>query len=532
MNFINKILLRKKIKRKFSDLFKNALLNKKKDKIILLEFHNSTFTHIGSSYVCDILSKKHNARIEAFPAYQLAQSNLKQTISQKLLWYFGNLLSLKTFGIYKSFGVAKIFWPKFKDDIYKKSLREFKNYNNKIRKKEDVENYKIEGILVGDLIYDSFLKKKLYPTIEIESEEFKNFFFESIMLFFFWKHYFKNNKVSAVILFHSVYLSALPSRISISKKIPTYIVNIEKLYCLDDKRKFIGLEYLDYKKRFNMFSKSNKNNKLIEAESSLLRRFNGKLSSDLIYTLKSAFGKKTNKRVLKRSNRLKILIAPHSFCDSPHFFGNAFFPDNFEWLKNLGKISNKTNYDWYIKCHPDFTSYFDNTPEIVKDFVKKYPKIKMLEASTSHNQLINEGIDYVLTVYGTISGEYPYFGINAINASSKHTQAKYTFTITPKNRKYYIKLIKNLKRRKKLNKRREILEHYYMKYKFYNNGWFFNDLNEVKKSVNGYHNLVKLELYKYWIENFDLKNHFIKYKNLEKFFKSKSYVFINNQNNS
>ena len=112
MNFINKILLRKKIKRKFSDLFKNALINKKKDKIILLEFHNSTFTHIGSSYVCDILSKKYDARLEAFPAYQLAQSNLKQTISQKLLWYFGNLLSLKTFGIYKSFGVAKIFWPK------------------------------------------------------------------------------------------------------------------------------------------------------------------------------------------------------------------------------------------------------------------------------------------------------------------------------------------------------------------------------------------------------------------------------------
>lgn len=527
MNFVKEIFLRKKIKKKFSQLFKNASSNKKKEKIILLEFGNWTFNHLGSSYVCDILSKKYNARLEAFPGYLYFDTSLKLSIYKKFLWYFGNLLSIKTFGIYKSFGVSKIFWPKINYKIHLKAHKEFKNYSNKVRTKEDLENYKINGVLIGDLIYDSFLKKTLYPTIEIKSEEFKKFFFMSLKLFFYWNYYFDKNKVSAVVLFHSVYLSALPSRISILKKIPTYIVNIEKLYSLDKKRKFSALEYLDYKKKFKKFSKLSKNQKLVEAKNNLLSRFNGKLSSDLIYTHKSAFGKKTKKKILKTSNKLKILIAPHSFCDSPHFNGNTFFPDNFEWLENLGEISNKTNYDWYIKCHPDYTSYFDNTIELVKEYVERYPKIKYLNASSSHHQLISEGIDYVLTIYGTIAGEYPYFGINAINASTKHTQAKYSFTITPKNRKNYINLIQNLKKPKKFNKKKEILEHHYMKYNYFNNGWFFNDLNKVKNSVNGYHNLVKLELYDYWMRNFDSKIHNDKYKELEKFFKSKNYVYIN-----
>ena len=88
----------------------------------------------------------------------------------------------------------------------------------------------------------------------------------------------------------------------------------------------------------------------------------------------------------------------------------------------------------------------------VKKFTKKYPKIKFIDSKASHNQLISEGINYVLTVNGTISGEYPYFNVNAINASENHSYALYDFSITPKNRLEYIKLINNLKKPKAINK--------------------------------------------------------------------------------
>ena len=48
---------------------------------------------------------------------------------------------------------------------------------------------------------------------------------------------------------------------------------------------------------------------------------------------------------------------PHDFYDAPHVFGNhKFFSDYYEWLKYLIKISNKVNYKWYVKTHPNLIS--------------------------------------------------------------------------------------------------------------------------------------------------------------------------------
>ena len=47
----------------------------------------------------------------------------------------------------------------------------------KIKNKSDILKIKFEGILIGDLIYDGYLKKHETYTIEINSKEFKEYFF-------------------------------------------------------------------------------------------------------------------------------------------------------------------------------------------------------------------------------------------------------------------------------------------------------------------------------------------------------------------
>ena len=47
----------------------------------------------------------------------------------------------------------------------------------------------------------------------------------------------------------------------------------------------------------------------------------------------------------------------------------------------------KTEYDWYVKTHPDFKV---ETQDIVKRFLRKYNHIRLVPPSTSHHQLINE----------------------------------------------------------------------------------------------------------------------------------------------
>jgi hypothetical protein len=526
MIFLKKIIIKKKIKHKFLQLFKNGKKNCDKKKIILLEFGNYAFQHIAAAYLCDIISKKFQAKIVAYPGYQLLSSSLNQSFVKKIIWKIGNLFSINTFGIHNSFGTSDIFWPKINNQINSKALKEFINYESIIKSKVDLENYKINNILIGDLIYDSFLKKTQYPTLDINSIEFKDFFLDSLKLFYFWQNYFKTHDIKSLVLYHSVYISALPLRFAVVKKIPTYVFTMDRLYNLNNERKFYGLEYLDYKKKFKIFTKNKKKEIHNFSKRKLSNRFKGKMSGDMIYLSKTAYGKLNKRRVLKKTNKMKILIAPHSFCDSPHVFGNNFFPDQYEWLDNLGKISNQTDYDWYIKCHPNFTTYHDNTVHLIKKFVNKYPKIKYLKSNTSHNQLIREGINYVLTVLGTIAGEYPYFGVGAINASSNNPHNKYTFSITPKNRNEYLQLIKKLKLSKIIIKKNEVLEHYYMKNEYFSNRWFFNDINHVKKSLNGYENFFSNTMYQYWVKNFDFASHNKLYEKIKKFIDSKKYILV------
>ena len=133
----------------------------------------------------------------------------------------------------------------------------------------------------------------------------------------------------------------------------------------------------------------------------------------------------------------------------------------------------------------------------------------------------------VLTVNGNIANEYPFFGVPAINASLNNPHVSYNFSITPKNKNEYLKLIKKLKSLKLKIKKNEILEYHFMKNEFFNNRWFFQDLNKAKNSLNGYQNFFRINMYEYWIQNFNLVKHKKFCEKIKKFIESKNFILIN-----
>ena len=65
-----------------------------------------------------------------------------------------------------------------------------------------------------------------------------------------------------------------------------------------------------------------------------------------------------NKNKISKINskkKIKVLIALHNFYDSPHVFGNMLFPDFYEWLRHIVKLSKLTDYEWLVKPHPENT---------------------------------------------------------------------------------------------------------------------------------------------------------------------------------
>ena len=100
---------------------KKKLLKKNKSEV-LIEFNAFYPTHLSMSYLSNVLAKKNDSKITAFFNYSIISSPLNPTLMNRIKWTIGNLFSLATFKIYRSFGVSKIFRPMV-SKIQKKKCR-------------------------------------------------------------------------------------------------------------------------------------------------------------------------------------------------------------------------------------------------------------------------------------------------------------------------------------------------------------------------------------------------------------------------
>ena len=196
---------------------------------ILIEFHGWSSAHICFSYLIEALNKKFKSKLIAYEGYTLISANLKLTIYQKFKYFLSKNFVGKFFKLYKSFGVTEFIRPKLSESVIDKSNKEFNLSFNKINK-YNLCDYKINGIRVGDLIYDTYLKIFKKATLDTKSILFKNFFKDSLRLYFYWDDYFKNNRIKAMVIVHSTYLYGIPIRMACFKKIPVFKGTFNTIY--------------------------------------------------------------------------------------------------------------------------------------------------------------------------------------------------------------------------------------------------------------------------------------------------------------
>jgi len=332
----------------------NEQISENKQNLILIEFNNFTANHIGSSYLSNILKKKYNARIIAYFGHVLLNYNLERSFITNLKIKIGKLFSLNFFGVYKSFGVSDFFYPKATSDLYFLRDKYFKFFKNKIKTLKSLEKFKLAGVQIGDLLYDTYLKKNydIIPTIDLKNEKFLIFVKDFILLFLIWLKFFNQNKIKSVIASHSVYSLAIPLRIALKKKSDAYVLSPQYLRKLKKNFIYQSCEAKHFKKIFNNIDHKKKKDILNISKIKIDSRLKGNYSSDYPYVTKSPFGNFTKKKLLTSEKKTKVLIATHDFFDGPHANGIHLFSDYYHWFKFLCETAKKTNYQWYVKTHP------------------------------------------------------------------------------------------------------------------------------------------------------------------------------------
>ena len=406
------------------------------DNKILVEVFNFKPSVIPISYLSNALAEKYKANIIG---YHPTFPNIRQKIKR---FYSENLNPFGLDKIYRSFGVNNFITPTKSSSKAQELI--FKKIYKNIKSKKDILDIKIDGILLGDLIYDEFLRSKNIITINFKTKDFKDFLKVSISLYFFWKKKFEEKKFKSVIISHHVYFMGFVPRIAIYKNIPVYTIGITNTQYLT---KSYPIKHCGFENYLNIFKKFNINLQkklLIDAKKKLAGRFSGNKDIGLLmyrHTDKDFYSKKVSNKKLLSKNKFKVLIAAHQFNDAVHVYGNFLFTDFYEWIDFLGKSSEKTDYMWYIKFHP---AEYESNYKYIRYFAKKYPKFIILPNDVTNNQLIKEKINIILTVYGSIGHEYPLFGIPVVNAANTGPHKPFGFNVYPKDFKEYEKVILNL----------------------------------------------------------------------------------------
>jgi hypothetical protein len=454
----------------------------KSDSVIMIEFEQSPENVIGLSMFLPILLEKIESNLVA---YQVTQHKGLPRLIKKVQYRFSTTSRLIG---------NKLILISFNDSD--KNMK-YEEHWRKIQSPEALETFEYLGIRIGDLVYDEYLVKFNTHTLDLADLDLKKTFIKAMASLDWWNEFISNKSVGAVVASHDVYLYGIPVRLAISRGIPVFLVSTSEVIRLNQIYPRVGADIPLYP---DIFLKQEKNFRIDGvniAKEKIHNRINGIGPSDLNYFPLVAFGEVQNeKKYLKVSNRRKILIAVHDFYDSPHCGQIHFYPDFYLWLVKLSEIANETDYDWYIKTHPYLRG---RGREILANFVLNNSKFELLPPEVTHNELISEGIDLALTVYGTIATEYPLLGVRVLNASRCNPHASYQFSVTPESRDQYEFYLKNIDFIPPVGNTKQIYEYYFMRHLLPLRNWVFRDDLRYKKETGFGFNPMTRKIYNYFL---------------------------------
>jgi len=460
---------------------------------VLIELNAAHSAIIAYSYLANVLARQFSSKIVAFSYRQPGWKS-----------FFIRFFRLPYEKIFSSFGTEFILYLELNSRQKELSKEMFKEVYASLHNSRDIENITLDEIWIGDLVYDSYLRENSVPTIDIKDNRFVRSLRKSLEIYIFWRDYMDAHPVKAINVSHCVYNLAIPLRMAISRGIPAFQINASHVYRLSKQNLFAYNDFFGFPDAFRSLPADLQSAGLVQAKQRIDLRFAGGVGVDMGYSTKSAYGEHKTERLLKESTRTKVLIATHCFFDSPHSYGKNLFPDFYEWLDFLGKMTLETEYDWYIKTHPD---YLAGTKEIIDSFILRYPNFRLLPADSSHHQIISEGINVVLTTYGTIGFEYAALGIPVVNASLNNPHIAYNFNLHPKDVEEYRKILTNLDNIELQIDKKEVYEYYFMKHIYNTNDWLFNNYRQIEKDLGGYSAQFTPRVYDYWIRQWNPDRH-------------------------
>jgi hypothetical protein len=293
----------------------------------------------------------------------------------------------------------------------------------------------IDGIAIGDLVNDSFLRFKPAPTVDMK---------DSYLFILIWQahrdirradDYFSSVKPKLYLTSYSTYIQhGIPVRVALKHKVRVYSFGNYQEFAkeLSIADRVHSRNPDNYAKDF--LAMDAQEEKLIIAETGLMTRLSGGVDSATAYMKKSAYAESGE---AVPDVRGAAVIFLHDFYDSPHVYREMVFPDFWEWVCFTIETFRGANIPFFVKSHPN---QIDLSDGVLNELKELYQDIQMIPSGITNKQLAGAKMTCAVTVYGTVAHEMAYFGVPTI-ACARHPHTSFDFCRTARNREEYAKML-------------------------------------------------------------------------------------------
>src|SRR5258706_1064677 len=277
--------------------------------------------------------------------------------------------------------------------------------------KDDLIRLSIDEIYCGDLIYDTYLRYRVRPTVRLGSISLLHYIYKCIGVIASVQEIVTENNINYYFSSYSTYIQhGIPVRIFLNHGIEVYASgNFQQRFKKLTKEDWHHTSaHKNYFSQFKMLE--GQSEKIAKGVHLLENKFKGAIDSATAYMQRSAFHSSSN---TKEPLDYDGVVFMHDFYDSPHIYSSMLFPDFYEWAIFTLDLISKNNLRVGVKPHPNQVA---NSKKDIASLKRQFPSIRWIDPQTSNIQIFNSGIQFGISVYGTVLHELAYQGINQICA--------------------------------------------------------------------------------------------------------------------